>query len=135
MVIINISVLMRSFQTNVSIEQILAWNPDIIYIGNFCETQPEEILENKIEGQDWSQVKAVKNGRIYKLPLGLYRWDPPSTDSALMLKWLAQKHYPELFSDYDIEEEIKNFYLRFYHYELSDEEVQKILHPGKGIWK
>ena len=116
-------------------EQILVWDPDVIYISNFCEFQPEDILENKVESQDWSQVEAVKNGRVYKVPLGTYRWDPPNVESALMLKWLAQKHHPELFVDYDIKKEIKDFYLRFYHYELSDEEVDKIFHPPTtGTW-
>ena len=114
---------------NVNMEQILAWNPDIIYITNFCETQPEDILENKIEGQDWSEVKAVKKGQVYKIPMGEYRWAPPNAESPLMLMWLAQKHQPELFADYDIGEEIKKFYSKFYHYELSDREVYKILHP------
>ena len=120
----------------VNIEQIYKWDPDIIYIGNFCETQPEDILKNKIEGQDWSPIEAVKNRRVYKVPLGTYRWDPPSAESALMLKWLAQKHYPELFADYSIEEEVREFYLRFFHYEISDEEIEKIFHPAHtGVWK
>lgn len=114
---------------NVDMEQILAWDPDIIYITNFCETQPEDLLENRIEGQDWSRVSAVKTGRVYKIPMGEYRWAPPNAESHLMLKWLAQKHHPDLFADYDIEEEIKEFYSTFYGYELSDREVYKILHP------
>lgn len=62
----------------VNMEQIYAWNPDIIYITNFTETQPEDLLENKVEGQDWSQVKAVQEGNVHKIPLGIYRWFPPS---------------------------------------------------------
>lgn len=59
-------------------EQIYAWNPDIIFITNFTETQPADLLENKVDGQDWSQVKAVQEGKVYKIPLGIYRWFPPS---------------------------------------------------------
>lgn len=122
--------------TSVNMEQILVWNPNIIYITNFCETQPADILENKIEGQDWSEVKAVKGGRVYKIPLGEYRWYPPSADAPLMLKWLAQKHHPELFADYDIEEEIREHFLSVHHFELSDVQVEKILHPEPtGVWR
>jgi iron complex transport system substrate-binding protein len=113
----------------VNMEQIYKWNPDIIYISNFSDTLPDDILDNAIDGQNWSKVKAVKEGRVYKIPLGIYGWYPPSTDAPLMLKWLAQKHHPKLFDDFTIEKEIKYHYSKFYGYDLSDEQVGKILHP------
>ena len=120
---------------NVNMEQVLAWNPDFIYVGNFAPLQPEDLLENKIEGQDWSVVEAVKKGQVYKIPLGGYRWDPPNAESPLMLRWLAVKHHPDLF-DYNIEQEIRNFCSRFYGYDVSDEEIKEILQPGfSGIFE
>ena len=113
----------------VNMEQVYSWNPDIIYITNFSQTQPEDLYENKIAGQDWSQLDAVKNKKVYKIPLGIYRWFPPSGDDPLMLKWLAQKQYPDLFT-YKMEDEIKTYYKDFYHYDLSDEQITKILHPS-----
>lgn len=113
---------------NANMEQVIGWNPDIIYIGNFCELQPADILENKVKGQDWSNIKAVKNGRVYKAPVGLYRWDPPSIESPLMLKWLAQTQYPDAFSDYSMIDEVKEFYKKFFNYDVSDEKAKEILH-------
>lgn len=115
----------------VDMEQIYAWNPDVIYLTNFSPAQPEDLINNTIPGQDWSKVKAVKEGKVYKIPLGIYRWFPPSGDAPLMLKWLAQKHHPELFADYKIEDEIKAYYKRFYQYELSDQQINTILHPAR----
>jgi iron complex transport system substrate-binding protein len=112
---------------SVNMEQIYDWNPDIIYLGNFADNWPDELLENKISGQDWSKLEAVKNGKVYKVPLGGYRWDPPNQESHLMLKWLVEVHHPELF-DYDVREEIKVFYSDFYGYAVSDEQVSQILH-------
>ncbi|WP_068791821.1 ABC transporter substrate-binding protein [Brevibacillus laterosporus] len=112
----------------INMEQVYEWNPDIIYITNFTETQPEDLYNNVFDGQDWSQVKAVKNKKVYKMPLGIYRWYPPSGDAPLMLKWMAQKNYPELFT-YDMNKEIKDYYKRFYDYELTDKQVQEILNP------
>lgn len=111
----------------VNMEQILAWNPEIIYIGNFCDLQPEDILENRMSGQDWSQVEAVKQGRVYKIPLAGYRWDPPCVESPLMFKWLAQIQHPEIFNDYSMKDELKDFYTEIYDYELSDEKAAEIL--------
>lgn len=112
----------------VSMEQIYQWNPEVIYISSFTTTMPEDILENKIAGQDWSQIEAVKNGRVYKEPVGVYRWYPPSGDAPLMLKWMANHQYPGLFS-YDMEKELKEYYQRFYRYELTDEDIEWILNP------
>jgi iron complex transport system substrate-binding protein len=110
-------------------EQIYEWDPDIIYITNFTPVQPEDIYQNTAAGQDWRPLKAVRNKRVHKVPLGIYRWFPPSGDAPLMLKWLAQKNHPELFT-YSIEAEIKDYYKKHYAYSLSDEEVNFILNPA-----
>ena len=121
-------------QKEVNMEQIYAWNPDIIYITNFTETQPDDLLNNSVSGQDWSEVQAVKDGNVHKVPLGIYRWFPPNGDTPLMLKWMAQINHPEVF-DYDINEEIKNYYSDFYEYELTDDDVDSILHPSSDAAK
>ena len=112
--------------TSVNMEQIYEWNPDIIIITTFTETMPEDLYNNTIDGQDWSHIDAVKNGKVYKEPLGVYRWFPPSGDAPLMLMWMAETLYPEVF-DYDMEEEIKEYYERFYNYELEAEQIEGIL--------
>lgn len=120
---------------SVSMEQVLKWNPDVIYITNFCETMPKDLYENRIDGQDWSSINAVKNKRVYKIPLGQYRWYPPSADSSLMLKWMAQKNHPTLFT-YDINKQIKEHFKYMYKYDLDDSEVKMVLNPrGSGDFK
>ena len=112
--------------TSVNMEQIYEWNPDVIIVSTFTETMPEDLYNNTIEGQDWLPIDAVKNGKVYKEPLGVYRWFPPSGDAPLMLKWMAQTLYPELFT-YDMEDEIEDYYERFYNYDLEDEQIEGIL--------
>ena len=92
---------------------------------------PEDLFTNSIDGQDWSQINAVKNKRVYRIPLGIYRWYPPSLDGPLMLKWMAKKNYPDLFS-YDMDEEIRSYFKEFHHYDLSDEEISEILEPASS---
>ena len=115
----------------VNMEQIYAWNPDKIFITNFSSAMPEDLLNNAVDGDDWSSVKAVQDGEVYKIPLGMYRWYPPSSDTPLMLKWLAQKVYPEKFADMDIETEVKDYYKEFYNIELTDEDVTTIFNPSR----
>ena len=112
--------------SSVNMEQIYEWNPDIIIITTFTETMPDDLYNNTIDGQDWSQVNAVINGKVYKEPLGVYRWFPPSGDAPLMLKWMAQTLNPDYFS-YDMNEEIKSYYKEFYQYDLTDDQVEGIL--------
>lgn len=111
----------------VDMEQILIWNPDIIYIGNFTDIQPSDLLENKLDGQDWSMVKAVQDGQVYKIPIGGYRWDPPNVETPLMVKWMAKIQHPDLFEDMDMEEELRTFYTDVYGFELTDEMVDEVL--------
>lgn len=113
----------------VNMEQIYQWNPDYIFITNFTETQPEDLYNNKYPGQDWGSVKAVRDGNVYKNPLGVYRWFTPTSDGALMLQWVAQKVYPDYYDYYNIEEEILNHYSQFYNYDLNDAELKLILNP------
>ncbi len=112
--------------SSVNMEQIYEWDPDIILITTFTETMPDDLYNNTIEGQDWSKVSAVKNGKVIKEPLGTYRWFPPSGDAPLMSKWMAQTLHPEIFT-YDMVDEIKKFYKEFYHYELTQEQAEGIL--------
>ena len=112
---------------NVNMEQIYEWNPSIIYIGNFTELQPSDLIDNKLEGQDWSVVDAVQNKQVYKIPIGGYRWDPPGIETPLMVKWLAKIQHPELFEDMDMYEEVSKFYKDVYNFELTDEMLDGIL--------
>ncbi|MFP5072212.1 hypothetical protein ACLFMI_21430 [Pseudonocardia nantongensis] len=67
------------------LEQVLAWDPDIILLGKFAPTLPEDLYRDPA----WAAVDAVRARRVYKVPLGGYRWDPPNQESPLMWEWLA----------------------------------------------
>lgn len=112
----------------VNMEQILAWNPEVIYIRNWNDLTPQDLYDNKIPGQDWSKVSAVENRRVYKIPLGVYVWSSPNAERALMLKWTAKRNFPEKFADLDMAKIVKDFYDEFFGYDLSEAEIKKILH-------
>ncbi|MCI6795238.1 MAG: ABC transporter substrate-binding protein [Lachnospiraceae bacterium] len=114
--------------TEVTMERILAFDPEIIFISNFDDVTPQDFYENKLEGQDWSQVSAVKNHKVYKVPCGLYRWAPPNAfEKPLYMYWTAQIVQPEIFNDYNISDTIRSFYSDFYGYDRSDEELSALL--------
>lgn len=113
----------------VNMEQIYEWNPDKIFITNFVPYLSEDLYNNAIEGHDWSVVKAVREGEVYKCPLGMYRWYPPSSDTPLMLMWLAKINHPDLFEDINMEEETVKYFKRFYDVDLTEEDLEKIFNP------
>ena len=114
----------------ITLEQIYAWDPDVIFLNSFSPFKAEDILNSTaVEGDDWSGLTAVKNKQVYKMPLGVYYWFPPCSDSPLALQWLAQKLYPELFEDIDMDAAIRDYYAKFYGLELSDEDMATLYDP------
>jgi len=114
---------------DIDMEQVYALNPEVIFISNFSPAQPEDLYENRITGQDWRHVSAVQNKRVYKVPEGIFQWYPPSADAPLVVHWIAQVSHPKLFDDYVIEEVIRDYYARFYDFNLRDEDIAAILKP------
>ncbi len=127
----NIASELKGAGSEINMEQLLKWNPDIILINNFCPYVPEDFLENKIEGYDFSNLKAVQNKKVYKYPLGMYRWYPPASDTPLCLMWMAKHMQPEIFKDVDMDKEVKDYYKKFYKHEIKDEDLKKIYNPPR----
>lgn len=109
---------------NTSVEAILAANPDVIISlhandADMIRTDPQ-----------WQQIKAVKNGRVYANPKGLFWWSRETTEQALQGLWLASTLYPDAFSDIDMAHETQQFYQRFYRVNFSASEIASFLHPS-----
>ena len=109
--------------SEVSPEQIVRWNPEVIYYspksGDTFSTNPQ-----------FETIQAVQDGAVYPCPAGtMFSWSRPSPEAPLANLWLAQKLYPDRFADLDLADETKMFFREFYDYDLTDEEVESILHP------
>jgi len=106
----------------ISLEQVMLFDPDVIL---FAAGGPYETV-----GDDpaWGAVRAIRENRFYEIPMGPYHWlaSPPSVNRIVGIKWLAELLYPDYY-DYDVEEETKTFYSLFWHYDLTDEEVDAFL--------
>ena len=114
----------------VSLEQIYEWDPDVIFLNSFSGFTAEQVMTNNaVAGHDWSGLTSVQNGEFYKMPLGMYYWFPPCSDSPLALQWMAKHLYPELFTDIDMDKEIKDYFQKFYGVTLSDEDLQTLYNP------
>ena len=117
---------------SLNMEQIYNWNPDMIFLTNFTPALPEDLYTNAIGGYDWSSIKAIQKKQVYKNPLGMYRWAPPSSDTPLALQWFAKQMQPELFADIDMDKEIISYFKKFYGVELTKNDLQAIYNPSRA---
>ena len=69
----------------------------------------------------------MKNNKLYRNPVGTFKWDRYSTEEALQLLWAAQHFHPELFKDIDLVKETREFYTTYYGYNLTEEETKLII--------
>jgi len=108
----------------VSMEQVAAWNPDVIIVG----TAPNQQNRQAILGDPrWQEIKAVRDGKVFVNPSGAYLWDRHSAEAALQVLWAAKLLHPARFTALDVNKETKAFYARFFHHALSDSELTSIM--------
>jgi iron complex transport system substrate-binding protein len=109
--------------SEVGIEQIIAWDPEVILLNGFeAKLSPQDVYDNPL----LADVSAVKDRRVYKMPLGGYRWDPPNQESPLTWLWLSMILHPEKF-DWDMNERINSNYQFMYGQDVSTDDVENIL--------
>lgn len=99
----------------VSMEQIIAWNPQVIFV----QDRYPKVIDEINQQPAWQAVDAVKNHRVYLMPEYAKAWGYPMPEAlALGELWMAKKLYPEKFSDVDMQKRADSWYQRFYrtHY-------------------
>jgi iron complex transport system substrate-binding protein len=107
----------------INAEQIAQWDPDVILLNGFEEKlTPARIYDDEI----LSATRAARERRVYKMPIGGYRWDPPSQESPLTWMWLADLLYPEAFH-YDLRAEIAHAYRLLYGHTPSQADLDEVL--------
>lgn len=108
---------------SVNKEQIAQWNPDVIFLNAFeAKLDINWVYKDPI----LSLTNAAKSTRVYKMPLGGYRWDPPNQESPLSWMWTANLLHPDIFK-YDLRAEMKTAYKTLYNYDLTDGDIDNIL--------
>lgn len=112
--------------SNVSLESVLAWNPEVIIAwDDVIRGGADEIIRTS---PNWAPIKAVQNGRVYTMPNAPFAWcdRPPSVNRFLGIQWVANMLYPDLY-DVDMVEVVKDFYSRMYWVDISDDDAKDLL--------
>lgn len=103
------------------VEQVLSWDPEVILLGNFDGAMPQDVYDDPV----WKNVAAVRSRRVYKVPLGGYRWDPPGQESPLMWHWLGDIAFPQEQSG--LRGKITDYYRMLYNYRPTNADLDRIL--------
>jgi iron complex transport system substrate-binding protein len=100
----------QGFKT-VAMEQVIAWNPQVIFVQ---DRYPSVVNEIKT-GAQWQTIDAVKNQRVYLMPDYAKAWGYPMPEAmGIGELWMAKKLYPEKFKDVDMRKVANDWYQRFY---------------------
>ena len=112
----------RGGLVQVSLEQVLRWNPDVIVTTdpNFDQSVRSDPL--------WRGVAAVKAGRVHLAPAVPFGWIdfPPSVNRLIGLHWLARVLYPTAFTE-DLRPTVRDFYARCYHQVPTEAQLDQLL--------
>jgi iron complex transport system substrate-binding protein len=107
---------------DVSPEQILAWQPDVIL------TVDRRFYAAARTDPVWREVKAVQAGHIHFVPDLPFSWfdNPPAANRLIGLLWLGKLLYPASFPQ-DMRAEARRFYALFYQQEPNDAQLDGLL--------
>jgi len=116
----------RPGSISVSSEQLMVWNPDVLLLSSMDRNlSPEEIYADPI----LSATTAARNRRVYKVPLGMFRWEPPNPENPLFWLWLATL-LPNDAPSYDLRTEIRKGFELIYAYAANEDELDEMLAIG-----
>jgi iron complex transport system substrate-binding protein len=116
-------------RAQVSLEQLFAWDPEIILA---CHdkgfTAESSTYRNILKDPMFASLKAVKNKMLFEIPYKPFNVvdRPPSVNRVIGVKWMANLLYPELYP-LDIRREFQIVYKLFYNISLNDEQLDEIL--------
>lgn len=116
-------------RVQISAEQLLAWDPDVIIVNGEPKADmtgsaaAEAILADPL----FATLKGVQNGAVYGTPNAPFSWvdRPPGPNRIVGMRWLSGLIYPE-YLDYDVDEAVREFFQLFYHVELTDEQLTQL---------
>lgn len=95
----------------VSLEQVLQWNPEVIFVQ---DRYPQVVKQIENDPQ-WQAIDAVKNHRVWLMPEYAKAWGYPMPEAlAIGELWMAKKLYPSRYRNVDVDAKAQDYYQRFY---------------------
>lgn len=122
------------FFADVDAEQIVKWNPQMMFQINFdgkLDDKTSEKFNNWANDSRFKEVTALKNKDVYLVPTGIDYWDA-SVEWPLCVLWMSKVMYPDKYKDIDVVEYANKFYKKFLNYDMKDADWAIVAQQYKG---
>lgn len=106
-----------SYWSDISYEQLLAWNPEVIVIAPEASYTKQDLLAD----EQLSNLAAVKNNQVYQMPSSIEAWDSPIPGSIVGSLWMASVLHSDVYSAERFQKDAIEFYRTFYRFEPTAE--------------
>lgn len=99
-----------TYWTEISYEQLLAWNPEYIILASDAAYSVEDVLNDT----NLSGCRAVANGNVFQIPGNAESWDSPIPSGILGSLWLASILHEDQITQDMAASAAASFYEQFY---------------------
>lgn len=99
-----------TYWAEISYEQLLAWNPEVIILASDADYTKEELMADP----QLQQLEAVQNGRVYAMPSAFESWDSPVPSALVGSRWVASVLHGEQYAFEQFQADAAAFYQQFY---------------------
>lgn len=107
----------------ITAEQLLEWNPDVIFINTYCSSDTKDKI---FSDPRFADITAVKNKQVFQMPGYVFCWYIGVPESILGMEWTLYKLHPDKIN-FEMEKEVKNFYLKFYQLDMPDSKIKELI--------
>lgn len=106
-------------RVEVSYEQLLSFNPDIIIVptNSNANGTPDFTVDDILSDPILADISAVETKSVYQMPIGLESWDSPVPSGALGVLWMLHIIHPELCSETELKQIVNYFYKDLYNFD------------------
>jgi iron complex transport system substrate-binding protein len=119
---VNVAEEISGYWTEVNLEQVTAWDPQVIFVVPYRGASVEAILDSP----EWANISAVKDRQVFMLPKYLGPWDTPIPEALLGIEWMAAKLFPDTPLREGCEARTTDFYQRFYDLAIPAEDAAEL---------
>jgi iron complex transport system substrate-binding protein len=115
-----------------NVENLIFLDPDVIYLNPYVLEQTDMEVGAVYSDPRRPGLKAVREKRVYHMPLGGSRLEGP-VEISLSTLWTRLTMRPEIPTKLDLRRKIRETYLEVYDYEMSEEEIDRWLRLEENV--
>ena len=119
---VNVAHALKGGWNTISVEHLLEWNPDLIFIGTYGNARVKSFA-NDSRLQD---ISAIRKKNVFMSRTYIGSWDVPTPESLLGIMWLANRLYPDDVR-FNMKKEFKSFYETCYGYTPEEQDILSVL--------